>query len=141
MNNVPTLAYACSSLYLLLLFYVVGDPIQFLQCVFQFETLHYPWIPIVRSSFHFFSQRTVSLNKLPVHETIVLFFKSMSKYEISIWHTPCQLRANRAEKSNSHFPIEQRTGSSRLFGGTKINNMPNMASRKFSYIPKVICAA
>jgi hypothetical protein len=25
--------------------------------------------------------------------------------------------------------------------GQKINNMPNMASRKFSYIPKVICAA
>ena len=41
----------------------------------------------------------------------------------------------------SHFRIEQKTGSSRLFGGTKINNMPNMASRKFSYIPKVLCAA
>ncbi len=41
----------------------------------------------------------------------------------------------------SHFQIEQKTGSSRLFGGTKINNMPNMASRKFSYIPKVLCAA
>ena len=42
------------------------------------------------------------------------------------------------------FFIEKRTGSSRLFGGTKnINNMSNMAStcRKFSYIPKVICAA
>jgi hypothetical protein len=25
--------------------------------------------------------------------------------------------------------------------GQKINNMLNMASRKFSYIPKVICAA
>ena len=25
--------------------------------------------------------------------------------------------------------------------GQKINNMPNMASRKFSHIPKVICAA
>ena len=25
--------------------------------------------------------------------------------------------------------------------GQKINNMPNMPSRKFSYIPKVICAA
>ena len=25
--------------------------------------------------------------------------------------------------------------------GQKINNIPNMASRKFSYIPKVICAA
>jgi hypothetical protein len=25
--------------------------------------------------------------------------------------------------------------------GQKINNMPNMASRKFSYIPKVICVA
>jgi hypothetical protein len=25
--------------------------------------------------------------------------------------------------------------------GQKINNMTNMASRKFSYIPKVICAA
>ena len=43
--------------------------------------------------------------------------------------------------SISHFRIEQKTGSSRLFGGTKINNMPNMASRKFSYIPKVLCAA
>jgi hypothetical protein len=33
----------------------------------------------------------------------------------------------------SHFPIEQRTGSSCLFGGRKIKNMPNMASGKFSY--------
>ena len=41
----------------------------------------------------------------------------------------------------SHFRIEQKTGSSSLFGGTKINNMPNMASRKFSYIPKVLCSA
>ncbi len=48
---------------------------------------------------------------------------------------------NRNKTSISHFQIEQKTGSSRLFGGTKINNMPNMASRKFSYILKVLCAA
>ncbi len=47
----------------------------------------------------------------------------------------------RVDISISHFRTEQKTGSSRLFGGTKINNMPNMASRKFSYIPKVLCAA
>ncbi len=45
------------------------------------------------------------------------------------------------DRTISHFRIEQKTGSSRLFGGTKINNMPNMASRKFPYIPKVLCAA
>ena len=40
------------------------------------------------------------------------------------------------------FPIGQRTGSSRLFGGTKnTDNMPNIASRKLSCIPKVIYAA
>ena len=31
--------------------------------------------------------------------------------------------------------------SSGGLGRQKINNMPNMPSRKFSYIPKVICAA
>jgi hypothetical protein len=40
----------------------------------------------------------------------------------------------------SHFPIEQRTGSSRLFGGKK-TICRILASRKFSCIPKVICAA
>jgi hypothetical protein len=45
LSNVPAVAYACCSLCLLLLFQVVGDPIQFLPCLFQFVTLHYPWIP------------------------------------------------------------------------------------------------
>jgi hypothetical protein len=35
----------------------------------------------------------------------------------------------------------RRLGLVACLEGQKINNRPNMASRKFSYIPKVICAA
>ena len=41
----------------------------------------------------------------------------------------------------SHFQSSRGLGLVACLEGQKINNMPNMASRKSSYIPTVICAA
>ena len=56
---------------------------------------------------------------------------------ISTPHLPKQLRKFQLAISQS----SREPGLVACLEGLKINNMPNMASRMFSYIPKVICAA
>ena len=86
----------------------------------------------------FFNYRVTFIVKAMLSSSLVLtFYRYFTYYVRFCMALPDYKRLSLLAISQSSRGL----GLVACLEGQKINNMLNMASRKFSYIPKVICAA